>query len=98
RAPRAPTVGDVVPRGIDQVTVDVVVVDSKGLPVTGLTRDDFTVLDEGRPQQIVSFDQVRPAGAGAPGAAHPRRAPLATNVAPPAENGRLFVVVFDDLH
>jgi VWFA-related protein len=90
----------VFPAGIEQVTVDVVVVDRKGEPVTGLTKDDFTVLDEGRPQSIATFDQVSvtdtpPADAAA--TASPR-ARVATNARPVAEVGRLFVVVFDDVH
>ena len=38
------------------VLVDVVVRDKKG-PVMDLTADDFTVLEDGKPQQIVSFDK-----------------------------------------
>ena len=37
------------------VLVDVVVVDKDGRPVTGLTRDDFLLLEEDRPQTIASF-------------------------------------------
>ncbi len=41
----------------DLVLTNVVVRDRKtGLPVRGLTRDDFTVLEDGKPQQIESFD------------------------------------------
>ncbi len=41
----------------DLVLTNVVVRDRKtGQPVRGLTRDDFTVLEDGRPQQIGSFD------------------------------------------
>ena len=36
-------------RQVEAVTVDVVVVDKKGNPVTGLTKGDFTLLDEGQP-------------------------------------------------
>jgi VWFA-related protein len=96
--PQAPD--QVFPAGIEQVTVDVVVVDKKGEPVTGLTKDDFTVLDEGRPQSIATFDQVSvpdtPPPAGT--AAVRPRARVATNATPVAEAGRLFVVVFDDVH
>src|SRR5262245_14524267 len=38
------------------VLVDVVVRDKKG-PVTDLTQDDFTVTEDGKPQQILSFDK-----------------------------------------
>src|SRR5512144_3186836 len=37
------------------ITVDVVVVDGKGQPVRGLTKDDFTVLEDGRRQTVVGF-------------------------------------------
>ena len=90
----------VFPAGIEQVTVDVVVVDKRGEPVTGLTREDFTVLDEGRPMEILTFEQVGQSSA-APGtdAAVPEARPrIATNLEAPAERGRLFVVVFDDVH
>jgi hypothetical protein len=39
------------------VFLDVTVVDRKGRPVvTGLTKDDFSVTDDGKPQRIFSFD------------------------------------------
>ena len=68
----------VFPTGVEQVTVDVVVLDRKGEPVPGLGKDDFTVLDEGRPQDIVSFEMVRPPAA-ASAAVLGRRPRVATN-------------------
>jgi Ca-activated chloride channel family protein len=41
--------------GIDRVTVTAVVHKHDGEPVTGLMRDDFTVLDNGQPQTILEF-------------------------------------------
>ena len=41
------------------VVVDVVTVDSKGEPVTGLKADDFTLLDDGKPQKISGFSFQR---------------------------------------
>ncbi len=39
------------------VFLDVTVVDRKGRPVvTGLTKDDFSITDDGKPQRIFSFD------------------------------------------
>lgn len=96
-AAQAPA-SDVFPAGVEQVTVDVVVVDRKGKPVLGLAREDFTVSEEGRPQRIETFDQVEPttASAAVPGdALRPR---VASNLTARAEGGRLFVIVFDDLH
>jgi VWFA-related protein len=78
-----------------------VVLDRKGQPVKGLAREDFTVLDEGRPQPIVSFDLIEhtPAAA-APGAAPAAPPPVATNVGTGEQRdqrGRRFLVLFDDL-
>ena len=44
--------------GVDLVRLDVVVLDEDGRPVTGLSRDDFVVEEEGRPQAIGSFEAV----------------------------------------
>lgn len=41
---------------VRRVLVDVSVTDAKGMPVAGLTRKDFRVLEDGRPQKIVAFD------------------------------------------
>jgi Ca-activated chloride channel homolog len=50
--PRVPTF-----RGeVNAVLVDVVVLDRDGSPVSGLTRDDFEVLEDGTPQSIATFD------------------------------------------
>ena len=38
------------------ITVDVVVVDEEGQPVPGLTREDFTVREDGRAQAVVAFE------------------------------------------
>ena len=41
---------------VRRVVVDVVVSDSLGRPVAGLTADDFKIDEDGKPQQIRSFD------------------------------------------
>jgi VWFA-related protein len=86
---------------VEQVTVDVVVANRNGEPVTGLSGKDFTVLEDGREQSVVSFDVVRresPAEGGAAAAADPARWPVATNAARADRRGRTFVIVFDNLH
>ncbi len=40
---------------VNLVLVDVVVRDKRGAVVTGLTRDDFQLLEDGKPQQILTF-------------------------------------------
>lgn len=47
------------------VLVDVVVTDRRGQPVAGLTADDFTLLEDGKPQLISVFSYERPGGAQA---------------------------------
>src|SRR6187549_408518 len=57
------------PAQAEAITVDVVVLDRDGQPVAGLTKEDFTLLDGGRPQPIVGFEERRaPTGAAAPAA------------------------------
>ena len=51
------------------VQVSVVVLDGKGRPANGLTKDDFTVLDNGKPQVITGFFR----SGGERAAAAPRR-------------------------
>jgi len=78
--------------------VDVVVTDKKGAPVAGLTREDFTVTEDGAPQEIASFEAVhRPAGPGAAEAA-PEELRASTNLVPPGREPASFVIVFDELH
>ena len=61
---------------VDLVTVDVSVLDSKGNPMRGLGRGDFTLRVDGQPRTIASVDYVtytppavpgEPAAGGAPG-------------------------------
>ncbi len=39
------------------VLLDVVVTDNKDEPVTGLPKNDFEVLEDGKPQTMASFDE-----------------------------------------
>jgi VWFA-related protein len=41
-----------------ETIIDVLATDDKGQPVTGLTRDDFTIEEDGKPQSIRSFYEV----------------------------------------
>jgi VWFA-related protein len=84
------------PAQVEQVNVDVVVTDKKKTSIAGLTKDDFTILEDGAPQTIVSFEAVQlppqPEASPAP------RPPVSTNTAPELKTGRTFVIVFDDIH
>src|SRR5262245_38724784 len=97
--PPAPT--RTFPVTLDQVIVDVVVANRNGEPVSALTEKDFTVLEDGREQNVVSFNVVgreSPAGDGATDTSDPARWPVATNTAQAERRGRTFVIVFDNIH
>jgi VWFA-related protein len=90
---------EVFPSGVELVTVDVVVVDRRGRAVPGFERSDFTVLEEGVPQAITSFEAVTlpPLAVGAREAA-PARPRVSVNQGQESRQHRTFVVVFDDVH
>jgi VWFA-related protein len=81
---------------VELVTVDVVITDKKGAPVTGLTIGDFTIEEEGEPQAISSFEAV--ALPSAPSEAPPARPRVSTNRVPRRQSVRSFVILFDDVH
>jgi VWFA-related protein len=76
------------------VTVDVVVLDDRGRPVTGLEPEDFEIREDGRRQAIVGFearDLTRPPErASSPNAG-------VTNVGAAEEQGRVMALLIDDL-
>ena len=75
--------------GVDLVTVDVVVVDRQGTPVQGLTRADFTVLEDGRPQRIREFQSVElPAFAPAASPPELRRGSAPARTLPDLRHGK----------
>lgn len=75
------------------VNVDVVVTDRSGNPVTGLTKDDFEILENGKPQAITNLYEVRPE----PATTATAQAPAAATPAPPAEmRVRRFVIFVDN--
>jgi VWFA-related protein len=86
------------PARADAILVDVVVVDADGRPVRGLSRDDFTLFEDGRPQAIVGFEALQATGAPPPTPRPPSPAdsgaPATTEEAPP---GRTLALVLDDL-
>src|ERR1700682_1857181 len=69
-------------------SLDVIVTDRAGHPVTGLRRDDFDVRDDERPQAVTNFTEY----SGSSGAAQLGAAASAD--APPA---RHFVFFIDDM-
>jgi VWFA-related protein len=96
--PRAPGEAQdrppIFPARTDVVSVDVVVVDPTGRPVERLTRDDFTLLEDGRPQRITVFEGVTPSALPPP---PPLRISINTGRVD-RPDGQSFFVVFDDIN
>src|SRR5258706_8348878 len=96
------------------IEADAVVTDAQGNIVRGLTKDDFTILDDGKPQPVAAFTFVDipieradgPAVVGPTGAASVAGVPVAAapRVAPDVRtnerpfDGRVYILVMDDLH
>ena len=83
---------------VNYVDVDAVVTDEQGNFVTGLTRDDFEVFEDGKPQKVDTFSMVdipvaRPTELVVEG--RTVRADTQTNREP--FDGRVYVIVLDDL-
>jgi VWFA-related protein len=81
------------------INVEAVVTDRKGQPVTGLTKDDFEVYQNGQKQEITNFNEIRVPQtvqtAQAP--ATPAAAPAAEAVSDlPAEQRSRKVILFID--
>lgn len=89
------------PAEVELVTVDVVVIDEDGNPVTGLSPDDFTVLEDDQTQAIDSFEAMElpppPEERGESGSAPPPRPRVSYNDQK-RDTGRTFAVVFDDVN
>jgi VWFA-related protein len=83
---------------VNYVEVDAVVTDAQGRIVTDLTQADFEVLEDGRPQKVAAFSlvnlpierAVRPLFLGAP-----IEADVQANT---VVEGRIYIIVLDDLH
>ena len=89
--------------GVTMVSTDVIARDESGRFVSDLTRDNFTVLEDGQPQKIESFMLVRggrtfnllmPQTQSAPeGLVLPQAKPKTDDTA-----GRVLLIFIDDLH
>ncbi len=81
--------------GIDIVQLDVSVFDKDRRPIRGLTKNDFTILENGKPQPIEAVVPVEVAEPTPPSAAWLRDAPLEV-VTNRRETRRLVAIVMDD--
>ncbi|HEV2021638.1 MAG TPA: VWA domain-containing protein [Terriglobales bacterium] len=77
------------------VLVPVVVKDKSGNFVTGLTVDDFTVTENGQPQKVSTFEEVKPSASPVE---RPRLAPMEyTNVVTGGSSPRRMTIIALDL-
>jgi VWFA-related protein len=81
--------------GVAIVDVDVSVLDQNRLPIKGLTADDFTVLEDGKPRPVVAFTPIDLASREMP------PAPWMADISPDTQTndlqreGRLVVILLD---
>ena len=85
------------PSGVDVVTLDAVVLDGKGRPVSGLAREDFVVTEDGRPQEIATFEAVEVKAALAAPPADPDVSTAIVTNGSPSGPGRAYAVLLDDV-
>jgi len=75
------------------VVLDVVALDDKGQPILNLKADDFTVLEDGKPQKISDFSYHHPASSSAP--ARPLAPNIISNAPQFSDNSCLNVILLD---
>jgi VWFA-related protein len=80
------------------VLVDVVATDRNGKPVHDLKAGDFTVLDEGKPQGIVAFEEQRSDASPSPPIALNLPVNVYSNYVSRSQPGALTVLLFDSLN
>ena len=83
---------------VNYVEVDAGVTDAQGNAVTTLTVDDFEVIEDGKPQKVTAFSRLDLPVVRADQplfAASPIEADVQSNT---ATDGRLYLIVLDDLH
>jgi VWFA-related protein len=78
------------------VVVDAVVLDEKGQPITDLTADDFTVLEDGKPQKISDFSFHRPGSSNGP--ARQLAPDIISNAPQFSSNSCLNVILLDAIN
>ncbi len=83
---------------VNYVDVDAVVTDEQGQFVTGLTRNDFAVFEDGKPQKIDTFSLVDlPVEKAQEIVVEGRAIPADTRTNRKPFDGRVYVIVLDDL-
>src|SRR5687768_17259399 len=83
---------------VNYVEVDALVTDASGNPVANLTADDFEVLEDGKPQKITAFSLVNIPIERADRPLFSETAIEADVQSNTEANGRVYLLVLDDLH
>lgn len=83
---------------LEMVVVDVVVTAKHGGPLPGLHREDFTITEDGVPQEIASFEEVDATLAPEEERPAEPRPKVSVNTGFQAMSARSFVLVFDQDH
>ena len=86
--------------GINFVTVDAYVADSKGQPATDLKQSDFEILEDNKPQKIEQFRFIKVDGNPKPGEPPPQEIRNRDDEEREAarDDTRVFVIFLDDYH
>jgi VWFA-related protein len=93
-----PTGPDLLPaQQVEVVRVEVVVTEKRGRPMAGLRREDFSVFEDGKPQEVVQFLAFARPQPATPSTPAP---PAASDEAAPEEllPARYVVLAIDDVH
>jgi VWFA-related protein len=72
--------------------LDVTAIDAKGQPVHGLTQADFTILEDGKPQPIRSFEEISSHPVDLPSELPPD---VYTNLQPPPPSSAVNIILLD---
>jgi VWFA-related protein len=83
---------------VNNVLMRVVVTDAHGNSVGNLTKDNFEILDNGKPQPIASFSVLQQAESPAPVAVANATEHAQEDVREVAEPQQYFAYLFDDIH
>jgi VWFA-related protein len=99
QAPDEPKPELIVPASVEVVRLEVVVSEKRGRPRAGLRREDFVVIEDGKPQPIVQFHAfARPAPGPPAGASPPPAAEEGEEETEELLPARYVVLVIDDVH
>ena len=85
------------PSRTELVTVDAVVLDDHGRPVRGLTAQDFALAEDGKPQEVVTFEAFDLGAGDEAAATRATLGPVATNVGSTGTGASTFVLLVDDM-